>query len=501
MFQNSLNKEFIDFLAINMFFSKHKEKNVLGGIDLYDENILNGKNITEAYEKVKNKLNAFAIGKMFEGKEVTTKYPFKRVSIDTFNNLSAAEEQSIVDSFDMMVMSTDADIKNFAYQVLAHVAVHDNYRYISGSVVSKLRAQYFGTFNEMYTQYLEPIIKEVRESELSDQEKRDLQWLKQRGINVSEPKTVRQKLVYHTQYDSYTSLIGNFAKYFFSDNRNARFIKSLKDTKFAFKPQEGDVIELIGFNSDKDTYVVEVDTSINSYDIMSPLAFSNNGIFIKESYESDVESLSNNKVPVNRVVYKKLKVINNGYLPSVLTKQYPYDKTKELVENAISIATEKQGFGDTSRYRDIDFEEPDYLQAAFDNFPDEDVSSTNEAEKENNSISNPTVQPNTPPVVSAEEYFTNPEADADALLKAQEDKKKAEEEELRQIFNSLNPNNYPSYKPIPQNTLTDDVINEISDNFEQYKDLLSNIGINSVEELMTLPDERKETLIQDICKG
>lgn len=505
MFQNSLNKEFIDFLAINMFFSKHKEKNVLGGIDLYDENILNGNAITEAYEKVKNKLNAFAIGKMFEEKEVTTKYPFKRVGIDTFNNLSAAEEQSIVDSFDMMVMSTDADIKNFAYQVLAHVAVHDNYRYISGSVVSKLRAQYFGTFNEMYTQYLEPIIKEVRESELSDQEKRDLQWLKQRGINVSEPKTVRQKLVYHTQYDSYTSLIGNFAKYFFSDNRNARFIKSLKDTKFAFKPQEGDLVELVGFNSDKDTYVIEVDPSINSYDIISPLAFTSKGIFIKEGYVNNVESLSSNKVPVNRVVYKRLKVINNGYLPSVLTKQYPYDKTKELVENAIKPISDKQGFTGASSGK-VDLVEPDDFKTAFNSMPErydpygEFDNLQIDSDKENNAVSNPTVQPNTPPVVSAEEYFTNPEADADALLNAQQDELKRRKEEF---LRSLNISGFDEtkYKPIPQNTLTDDVINEISDNFEQYKDLLSNIGINSVEELMVLPDERKETLIQDICKG
>ena len=668
-FQNSLNEEFIDFLAINMFFSKHKEKGILGGMDLYDENILNGTAITEAYEKVKNKLDAFAIGKMFEESKVTPKYPFKRIGIDTFNNLSASEEQSIVDSFDMMVMSTDSDIKNFAYQVLAHIAVHDNYKYLKGSAVSKLRAQYFGTFNEMYTQYLEPIIKEVNESELSKQELNDLQYLLKVGAISSLPKTVRQKLVYHTQYENYTSLIGNFAKYFFSDNRNARHLKFLKDTKFGYKPQEGDVVQLEGFNSDRDTYVIEIDPSINPYEIMSPLAFANvvdnkKLIFIKEGYESNVESLTDSKVPVNRVVYKRLKVINNGYLPSVLTRQYPYEKTKELTENAINSLAEKQPFTGAS-YRTTATEEPDYLQAAFDNdvenyypYADLNIDSGKENQKEENAVSNPPVQsvykiktyegkietlkPNqvfvfgsnpegrhglgsaqiaknkfgaiygqgrglqgqsyglvtknlnpgftepstgitypssgersvspqqivenidelyqtaidnptkeflvaygvdknlngyTPqemanmfsalpipsnvvfnkefadllsqqnsiPTVPAEENFTNPEADADALLKAQENRNKSQEdEELRKWQEMMKkPNDELSkLKPIPQtNTLTNEVINEISNNFEQYKTLLESVGINSVEELMELPDERKATLIMDICKG
>ena len=511
-FQNSLNKDFIDFLAINMFFSKHKQIGVLGGMDLDDENILNGTAITEAYDKVRNKLDAFAIGKMFEEKPITPKYPFKRIGINTFDNLSATEEQSIVDSFDMMIISSDKDIKNFAYQVLAHVAVHDNYRYIQGSVVSKLRAQYFGTLNEMYTQYLEPIIKEVRESELSEQERRDLQYLKQRGINVSEPKTVRQKLVYHTQYDNYTSLIGNFAKYFFSDNRNARHLKSLKDTKFSLKPKEGDIVQLEGFNSDKDTYVIEVNTSINPYEIMSPLAFSNivnnnKYIFIKEGYESNVESLSKDKFPVNRIVYKRLKVINNGNLPSVLTKQYPYNKTKELVENAMKAISGKEAFTGAS-YKQFTAEEPEYLEGAFDTDPqrNDPYGEYNEDPIADNAVSNPTVQPNIPPVVPADEVFNNPEADADVLLKAQEARKEAEEDEelrkWREIENIEREKNIGKYKPIPEtNTLTNEVIDEISNNFEQYKLALESVGINSVEELMELPDERKATLIQDICKA
>jgi len=517
-FQTSLNKSFIEFLAINMFFSKHRERNVLGGIDLYDENILNGTAITEAYNKVRNKLDAFAIGKMFEESDVSKKYPFKRVGIDTFNNLSATEEQNIVDSFDMMVMSTDADIKNFAYQVLAHVAVHDNYRYLKGSVVSKLRAQYFGTYNEMYTQYLEPIIREVTESELSKQERNDLQYLIRVGAITSEPKTVRQKLVYHTKYPNYTTLIGNFAKYFFSDNRNARHLKSLNDTKFTFKPQEGEAIQLTPQKiliEGKEYYMVETDPSINSYDIMSPLAFNDGtSIYIKEMYSNNVPSSFKKDTKVNRIVYKKLEVINKGNLPSVMMQQYPYEQFKDIVERAIALAAGKEQFGDTSRYKNKneDVEEPDYVKAAFDNapqmsnpnddpYPDVDPFAPNEVGKETNSLSNPTVQQNTPPVVPAEETFNKPDNTADALLKANEDKFKAEEEELRKIAESFNFGNYPKMKPIPQNTLTDEVINEISNNFEQYRGALENISINSVEQLMELPDEKKETLIQDICKG
>jgi hypothetical protein len=510
-FQTSLNKSFIEFLAINMFFSKHRERNILGGLDLYDPNIVNGTAITEAYNKVKNKLDAFAIGKMFEEKKITRKYPFQRVGIDTFNNLSAAEEQSIVDSFDMMVMSTDADIKNFAYQVLAHVATHDNYRYLQGSVVSKLRAQYFGTYNEMYTQYLEPIIREVTDSELTKQEKNDLQYLVRVGAIASEPKTVRQKLVYHTKYPNYTALIGNFAKYFFSDNRNARHLKSLKDTNFIFKPQEGEAVEIIPQKiviEGKDYYMVETDPSINSYDVMSPLAFSDGkGIYIKERYENNVPSSFKEGVTVNRVVYKKLEVINKGYLPSVLMMQYPYEQYKEIVEEAIKKATARESFGGAS-YGAIDNEEPEWFKDTFDSepipydpYPNDDPFATNEVKKEENSLSNPTVQQNTPPVVPAEEVFSNPDNTADALLKANEDKQKAEEdEELRKFKESMN-KNAGKYKPIPQNTLTDEVIDEISNNFEQYRGVLENIGINSVEQLMELPDERKETLIQDICKG
>jgi len=518
-FQASLNKEFIDFLGINIFFSKHKERNVLGGIDLYSDDIVTGKALTEAYEKVKNRLGAFTIGKMFEEKPQTPKYPFKRIGIDTFENLSPAQEQSIVDSFDMMVYSEDADIKNFAYQVLAHIAVHDNYRYLQGSVVSKIRAEYFGTYNSMYTEYVEPIIRELKESDLSIEELRDIQYLKQRGINVPEPKTVRQKLVYHTNYDNYTSLIGNFAKYFFSDNRNARHIKDLENSKFLYKPQEQDFVELTPFASDKDTYVVEVDPSVNPYEIISPLVFSTvindkKAIFVKEVYESKVESLTENKIPVNRIVYKRLKVINNGYLPSAMMRQYPYNVFKEKAENAIKTLPKEESRGFTgASYSDILPEEPEYRQGAYNNIPERydpygEFGDFNDApysgvenEKEDNAVSNPPVQLNEPPVVSAEETFNNPEADADALIKAQEARKQAEEdEELKAIAKDME-KKFGKFKPIVETNLENDVINEISSNFEQYKDLLGNIGINSVEELMDLSPERKSTLIMDICKG
>jgi hypothetical protein len=92
-------------------------------------------------------------------------------------------------------------------------------------------------------------------------------------------------------------------------------------------------------------------------------------------------------------------------------------QTKELVESAIKAVPNKEGF---------DAEMPEYLQEYMedsdDPYPDFDISN-NEVEKENNAVSNPTIQPNTPPVVSAEEYFTNPEADADTLLNAQEARK------------------------------------------------------------------------------
>ena len=672
-FQASLNKEFIDFLGINIFFSKHKERNVLGGMDLYSDDIVTGKALTEAYEKVKNKLGAFVIGKMFEEKPQTSKYPFKRIGIDTFENLSPAQEQSIVDSFDMMVYSEDPDIQNFAYQVLAHIAVHDNYRYLQGSVVSKIRAEYFGTYNSMYTEYVEPIIRELKESDLSTEELRDIQWLKQRGINVPEPKTVRQKLVYHTNYDNYTSLIGNFAKYFFSDNRNARHIKDLENSKFLYKPQEQDFVELTPFASDKDTYVVEVDPSVNPYEIISPLVFSTvkdnkKSIFVKEGYESKVESLTENKIPVNRIVYKKLKVVNNGNLPSAMMRQYPYNVFKEKAENAIKTLPKEESRGFTgAAYSDILPEEPEYRQGAFDNIPErydpygefgdfnDDPYGGAETQKEDNAVSNPntqslykiktyegkieTLKPNqvfvfgsnpegrhglgsaqiaknkfgakqfqgrglqgqsyglvtknlTPgftepstgitypasgersvspqqivenidelyqtainnptkeflvaygvdknlngyspqemanmfsslsipsnivfnkefsnllsqqnsiPTVSAEENFNNPEADADALIKAQEARKQAEkeDEELKAIAKDME-KKFGKFKPIAETNLENDVINEISSNFEQYKDLLGNIGINSVEELMDLSPERKSTLIMDICKG
>jgi hypothetical protein len=513
-FQASLNKSFIDFLAINMFFNKHKEKNVLGGIDLWDENILNGTAITEAYDKVKNKLDSYTIGKMFEIQNPTIKYPFKRVGIDTFTNLSPDEEQNIVDSFDRMISSSDSEIKNFAYQVLAHVAVHDNYRYLKGSVVSKIRARYLGTYNQMYTEYLEPIIKEIEDSVLTEQEKRDLQYLKERGISVKEPKTVRQKLVYHTGYNNYTTLIGNFAKYFFSDNRNARFVNNLKGVKFLYKPQEGETLEITPVSkiiNNEDVYIIEADSSINAYDIISPLMFQSKGIYIKESYENDVDSFLKEGVKVSRIIYKKLDVINGGYLPSVMAQQYPYNQYKEIVDKAIKALKEDTRPGTGANYGAIDSEESENVKGAFDydpvrmdDFPDVDLDSGDEEGKENNAISNPPVQPNVVPVISAEETFNKPDETADALLKAQQDELERRKEEFLKSLNlsSFNPSDLPKMKVRPQtNTLANEVIDEISNNFEQYKIALESVGINSVEELMELSDERKATLIQDICKG
>lgn len=326
LFKNDVNNKFIEFLGTKLFFKKAIENGFLGGIDLMDKERLNGTKVIAAYRKAVDKLQNYAVGKLFIeinfDKEIkpSEKYPFPRIGIDTYSNLSPEDEQEVQESFDKMASSTDPDVSNFVTELFAHVAIHDNYRYLSHSIVGKLSANYLTTINSVYKDDLTNLLT-------SDLEK----------INSSFEELFGLKS---------WQVLSDFAKFYFSDNRNKRRVKELSISEFFLRKrdEEGKTVEKIDITPikvDGSTYIVEAPIFAKMKDISTPLLFRiEDKVFIKE-YITDGESFNDPTKGVKKFVYKLVYGIENKVTPKVNLHQYTAEENKYLLEEALATLREK----------------------------------------------------------------------------------------------------------------------------------------------------------------
>jgi hypothetical protein len=326
LFKNDVNNKFIEFLGTKLFFKKAIENGFLGGIDLMDKERLNGTKVIAAYRKAVDKLQNYAVGKLFIeinfDKEIkpSEKYPFPRIGIDTYNNLSPEDEQELQESFDKMAASTDPQVSNFVDELFAHVAIHDNYRYLSHSIVGKLSANYLTTINSVYKEDLTNLLT-------SDLEKINSSFEELFGVKSWE-------------------VLSDFAKFYFSDNRNKRRVKELSISEFFLRKrdEEGKTIEKINITPikvDGSTYVVEAPIFAKMKDISTPLLFRiEDKVFIKE-YITDGASFENPNIGVKKFVYKLVYGIDNKVTPKVNLHQYTAEENKYLLEEALATLREK----------------------------------------------------------------------------------------------------------------------------------------------------------------
>ncbi len=326
LFTNDVNNKFIEFLGTRLFFKKALENGFLGGIDLNDKQRVNGTKVIEAYRNAVDKLQSFAIGKLFieinfdKEMKPSEKYPFPRIGIDTYSNLSPEDEQEVLESFDKMVLSKDIDISTFVNELFAHVAIHDNYRYLSGSIIGKLSANYLTTINSVYKDDLTSLLT-------SDLDKISSSFEELFGVKSWQ-------------------VLSDFAKFYFSDNRNKRRVKELSISQFYLRKRddEGKTIEKIDIapiKVDNSTYIVEAPIFAKMKDISTPLLFRiEDRLYIKE-YITDGESFNDPTKGVKKFVYKLVYGIENKITPKISLHQYTAEENKYLLEEALATLREK----------------------------------------------------------------------------------------------------------------------------------------------------------------
>jgi predicted NAD-dependent protein-ADP-ribosyltransferase YbiA (DUF1768 family)/alkylated DNA repair dioxygenase AlkB len=326
LFTNDVNNKFIEFLGTRLFFKKALENGFLGGIDLNDKQRVNGTKVIEAYRNAVDKLQSFAIGKLFieinfdKEMKPSEKYPFPRIGIDTYSNLSPEDEQEVLESFDKMASSKDIDISTFVNELFAHVAIHDNYRYLSGSIIGKLSANYLTTINSVYKDDLTSLLT-------SDLDKISSSFEELFGVKSWE-------------------VLSDFAKFYFSDNRNKRRVKELSISQFYLRKRddEGKTIEktdIAPIKVDNSTYIVEAPIFAKMKDISTPLLFRiEDRLYIKE-YITDGESFNDPTKGVKKFVYKIVYGIENKITPKVSLHQYTAEENKYLLEEALATLREK----------------------------------------------------------------------------------------------------------------------------------------------------------------
>lgn len=151
-FQGKLTNKMLEYLSIQLLRTSLMNLPESIRFDIKDKDIISGKRVIEAYNNALNYLPAYEIGLLMQETKKNSKspYPFARITVESFSKPTPEIEEAIMNSFEDMLISSNPAVKTFALELLRHVAAHDNYEYVSSSIVSKLRSKRFTTLNEVY---------------------------------------------------------------------------------------------------------------------------------------------------------------------------------------------------------------------------------------------------------------------------------------------------------------------------------------------------------------
>jgi len=185
---------------------------------ILDEDIINGKKVIAEYNKALEYMvefpDSFKIGKLFEVTKGNKTYPFDRLIIDTFQNLNTEDRKSMVDGFDEIYFNPKT--RAFAKYLITHVAAHDNFRYVFGSVGDKMKAKYYGSINKIYNGDAENNLIGMEKLFNLAPEQFEEEFKNFFGVSLDES-------------------LADFGQFFFSDGRNATNLNRINDEENRFR--------------------------------------------------------------------------------------------------------------------------------------------------------------------------------------------------------------------------------------------------------------------------
>ena len=225
-FQHALRKEFVNFIAKRIYkhrFDTNKESleetgqkvfKEFGGVDISDKDIIRGEKIITQFEKVRKRIKKYTLGRALKISKSTETYPFRRIIIESFANIDPVIEKKLINDFQDMLRETDVEIRDLARMLLQHVGAHDNFRYVSGSVVRIIRPMFFESLNQVYKGDSEnPGLEDLFNYRDEEGNGLDMETFES---TLAEMMGIEKK--------NLASIINEFGKFFFSDGRNRQFV-------------------------------------------------------------------------------------------------------------------------------------------------------------------------------------------------------------------------------------------------------------------------------------
>jgi predicted NAD-dependent protein-ADP-ribosyltransferase YbiA (DUF1768 family) len=196
----------------------NEEESFVETFSIMDEGIIDGSKVIAEYNRVLEYMielpDSFKLGKLFQETKGNRTYPFNRMIIDTFQNLNTEDRKSMVDGFDELFINPIT--RPLCKYLVTHVAAHDNFKYISGSISDKMRARYFNSINKIYSG--DPANGLIGLEELFNSKTKNFkaEFKNYFGVSLDES-------------------LADFGQFFFSDNRNATNLLKISDEQTAFK--------------------------------------------------------------------------------------------------------------------------------------------------------------------------------------------------------------------------------------------------------------------------
>ena len=233
-YQQAMQREFIDFLAVRIFAyrfaANQKSKEETGnkmfpsffGSNVFDKDIIKGTKVIDQFNKVQSRLREkYSLGRAMKIVNSTESYPFPRLVIESYANIDPNNEKKLINDFQDMLNDTDLDIKLLANMILQHIAAHDNFKYVSGSMVRIVKPIFFDSLNQIYKG---DKIKSIGLEELFNYSDKD-----GKGLTMQEFRATLSEMLGSESKDISYDLVKEFGKFFFMDGRNRQFVKNKND--------------------------------------------------------------------------------------------------------------------------------------------------------------------------------------------------------------------------------------------------------------------------------
>ena len=221
-FQSNMRKEFVRYLAMKTlgYYEGNTTINPKT-FPIKDSRVITGERVIAAFEKAKPLLSKSPLGSQLQIVNPSSRYPFPRVGAESFSNIDGELKQLLINSFDDFLKDSNKDIQQLGLELLYHIAAHDNFKYVSNSVIGHISPEYFSLLNRIYKG-----VPEVQGLEKLFNTSQNYGEFKQSLYDLLRGQTENEKSLSVNGFIN--ELKKDFVKHFFIDSRNSMYVETNK---------------------------------------------------------------------------------------------------------------------------------------------------------------------------------------------------------------------------------------------------------------------------------